>query len=220
MPQGLAGRVFLGGGCWRPCLPAGGNWIQLPLAVHKGAIEAGGSCSAPAPAPAALHSSSKATPAPPGQEGAEPATAPPRQKKQPVQAARGGPRSLCGSGTVQGPPGPSPGLQPHLSRCLPASIPGAMSPCLPGELPAATIPPGHSCPFLPEETKVPFCSVGRAAAVATSDLAAGQSPTPLLSCPQQPSGTPRSATSPAHGPGGCASFTLGLCRKSTGDAAA
>lgn len=55
--------------------------------------------------------------------------------------------------------------------------------CLPEELPAATLLPGHSCPFLREETKVPFCGIGRAAAVATSDRAAGQSPTPLPSRP-------------------------------------
>ena len=126
-----------------------------------------------------------------GSDGRPPGAGPPPARRQPW-----------------GPPGPSPGLQPRLFRCRPASILGVMLPwppriCLPGELPAATLLPGHSCPFLREETKVPFCRVGRAAAVATSDRAAGQSPTPLPSRPLSLAapGAPGSAASPAHGPG-------------------
>lgn len=91
-----------------------------------------------------------------------------------------------------------PSIRPGGQRSC--GLPGG---CQPRELPAAALLPGHSCPFLREETKVPFCRVGRATAVATSDRAAGQSPTPLPSRSLSPAalGVPCSAASPAQGSG-------------------
>lgn len=213
----------MGGGCGRPCLPAAGNWIQLPLAAHKGPIEAVGMLLAPAPAPAALHSSAKATRAPCGHRGAEPAATAPRQRNSQCQQRWGDPWGCSPShlGTAMGTPGSFPQASASAFQIPPSSGPSDDAPRPPrGRLPAAALLPGHSCPFLREDTKLPFCRVGRAMAVATSDRAAGQSPTLLPSCPLSPAAprAPLQCHIPSTQARGCASFTQASCHKTAGDA--
>lgn len=107
------------------------------------------------------------------------------------------------------PPGPSPGLQPHLFRCHPASITGAMLPWPPWRLPAQ----GAARSRAPARPQLPVSLGGDKGAILQGWHSRGcchqrpgsrtvPNPTALPSpVPSSPWGPPRSATSPAHGPG-------------------
>lgn len=108
-----------------------------------------------------------------------------------------------GQGCAAGTSLPTPRLRSPLCRCFAASGPRGDAQRSLG----AVLLPDHSCPLLREDTTVPFCGLGRAAAVAISDGAAGQSPTPR--CPLQ-------CHIPCTWVGGRASFPLDLCREAVG----
>jgi len=202
--------VVLGGGCWRPCLPAAaGNWIQLPLAAHKGPIEGGGEA---AGRPRQLPSLSTAP-----QKPLEPRSGKrERSRRSPGEGERNGRcgRRCGGSpgagpsparGWPWGPPSPSPGLQPHLCRCRPASIPVGNAPVVSrGAARPGSCPRPRSCPF-PRGGHKGAIFAGLAE-LRPLPPATGQRDSPQPRCPPVPLspaalGTPHSATSPAQGPG-------------------
>lgn len=155
-----------------PPPPALGNWIQLLLAAHKGPIEGlrGGSA-APAFSPRCSSRLPKRHSIP-AQAGGERGSAAPRRKKAGAGGEKGGAQGqsppCSGTGLCRGDPQDlAPGFSLLFSAASQHPAPRAM---LRG-LPRGWLLPGG------EDTKVAFCGVGRATAVATSDRAAGQSPT-------------------------------------------
>jgi len=104
-----------------------------------------------------------------------------------------------------GPPSPSPGLQPHLCRCRPASIPVGNAPVVSrGAARPGSCPRPRSCPF-PRGGHKGAIFAGLAE-LQPLPPATGQRDSPQPRCPPVPLspaalGTPHSATSPAQGPG-------------------
>lgn len=210
----------------KPSLAAVSNWIQLPFTLHKGPIEGGGEA---APRqhqlPPLFTAPQKPLEPPLRQEGAEPASAARRQKKQPVQAAMGG----------------LPGLVPSCSRTAtgtPRTFPRASA--MSSQMPPS-ISPGGDARVASPELSAPGAARSRAAARPQLPASPGRDKGAFLQgwhsrgrCHQRPGS--RTVPNPAalqslvpSSPGGppavprargCASFALAPCREATRDAAA
>lgn len=198
-PWGPAVPGLWGRGCWRAaaCLLPAVIGFSFSSARTKGPLRGGGEA-APRQlsALAALHSSSKTLDPRRRERGWDP-----RKESAWVEKGGLGADPAWGQGCAVGSPHSPPSVSPLSPLC--SIRPGGDAQCSLG----AVLPPGHSCPLLREETTVPFCGVGRAVAVAISDRAAGQSPTPR--CPLQ-------CHIPRTWAGGRASFPLDLCREAVG----
>lgn len=199
MPRGWRGGCFWEAGAGGPASPLAVIGFSFPSPAHKGPIEAVGKLlrASSSSRRSSQLLKSHSSPAQARGSGAGIRRAKGKETAGAGSDGGGGPGPSPAWGQPWGPPGPSPGAS--AASFQPSIHPGGNAPVAsPGSCPRS-----HSCPaaaarFPGEETKVPFCGVGRAAAVATSDLAAGQSPTPLPSCPRQPSGTPLAVPHPEH----------------------